>query len=567
MSNEQKSIEDLFGKDKKEPSDEPTLNEKIEKLKLKEKEDIIERVAERRGISYINLAGFAVGPEALKLIPLEDCKKDLVVCFLLLEGNARVGAIDPEGEAAKKWADQIRKSYHARVELYQISENSLKETIKKYERLPKPQKSTDGISLETDEFDSLVANLSHLEDFSKLLKEASTSNLMNLVIASAVKMRASDIHFEPANGKFIVRFRIDGMLHDIVDLDKRQEKLVTSRVKLLSSMKINIFDRPQDGRFTIHLKDDRVDVRVSALPTNYGEALTLRLLVSSLAKLKLAELGFNKDALGAIGREIKKPNGMIVSTGPTGSGKTTTLYAIINTIKNPQSKIITIEDPIEYKMEGISQSQVNEKKEYTFSKGLKSLVRQDPDILMVGEMRDLATAEIAIQAALTGHLLLTTLHTNQATGAVARMMALGAKPFLLAPALNTLIGQRLVRVLCKYCKKEAPIEEKYKRRIDVALGDWPEKSSIKKPDMENLKYYIPEGCEKCHGFGYLGRIGIYEIVIVTDLFKDAITEGKTVEHELNAIARAHGTIGILQDGLLKASEGITSIEEVFRVIN
>ena len=408
---------------------------------------------------------------------------------------------------------------------------------------------------------------SHLEDFSKLLKEASTSNLMNLVIASAVKMRASDIHFEPANGKFIVRFRIDGMLHDIVDLDKRQEKLVTSRVKLLSSMKINIFDRPQDGRFTIHLKDDRVDVRVSALPTNYGEALTLRLLVSSLAKLKLAELGFNKDALGAIGREIKKPNGMIVSTGPTGSGKTTTLYAIINTIKNPQSKIITIEDPIEYKMEGISQSQVNEKKEYTFSKGLKSLVRQDPDILMVGEMRDLATAEIAIQAALTGHLLLTTLHTNQATGAVARMMALGAKPFLLAPALNTLIGQRLVRVLCKYCKKEAPIEEKYKRRIDVALGDWPEKSSIKKPDMENLKYYIPEGCEKCHGFGYLGRIGIYEIVIVTDLFKDAITEGKTVEHELNAIARAHGTIGILQDGLLKASEGITSIEEVFRVIN
>ena len=568
MSNEQPSIEDLLGdhNKKKEVSPKEKLDEQIRSLTIQKKEELIKKKANEAGIPYINLFGFAIGPEALKVIPFEESEQHKLVCFLLLEGNARVGAVDPHSKQAQSWAEKIRKELNLKVEVYWITEHSLSEALKIYKKLPKVKESGDGVKISEEDITSLTTNLNNLNDFAKLLKKTTTSDLMTLVIASAVKMRASDIHFEPTEKSFVIRFRIDGMLHDIVELNEKQQKLVTSRIKLLSNLKINITDRPQDGRFTIYLQKDRVDVRVSALPTNYGETLTLRLLASSLAKLKLEDLGFNKDAFTMIDREIKKPSGMIVSTGPTGSGKTTTLYAVLNKIKAPQTKIITIEDPIEYRMDGISQSQVNQKKEYTFAKGLKSLVRQDPDILMVGEMRDTSTVEIAIQAALTGHLLLTTLHTNRATGAVARMLALDAKPFLLAPALNTLIGQRLVRKLCTHCKKETTLDNEMTKRVTAEVERWPETSSIPKPDLSTATFFTSVGCKECQDFGYWGRIGIYEVVVVDNEMKDAIIAEKTAEHELNELAQKQGTISLIQDGILKVLDGTTAIEEVYRVV-
>jgi type II secretory ATPase GspE/PulE/Tfp pilus assembly ATPase PilB-like protein len=274
-------------------------------------------------------------------------------------------------------------------------------------------------------------------------------------------------------------------------------------------VKINIIDKPQDGRLTIYLKDDRIDIRASFLPTTYGESVVMRLLRSSEVGLEFEDLGIRGKAYDQLKREIERPNGMIITTGPTGSGKTTTLYAILKKLNNPETKIITIEDPIEYQLSGVNQSQISSN--YTFSQGLRSIVRQDPDIIMVGEIRDLETAEIAIQSALTGHLVLSTIHTNDAAGSVPRFLAMGAKSFLLAPALNAMIGQRLVRRLCIKCKREAKLDKTLFNRLKEQLQSLPDED-IKKIDFNNLKLYQAVGCEACQGIGYKGRIGIYEVM-------------------------------------------------------
>ncbi|HQA63836.1 MAG TPA: GspE/PulE family protein, partial [bacterium] len=324
-------------------------------------------------------------------------------------------------------------------------------------------------------------------------------------------------------------------------------------------------DRPQDGRFSVFLTNDRIDLRVSALPTAFGESIVIRLLMSSAVNLSFDDLGLRGGAFQILEREIQRPNGMIVTTGPTGSGKTTTLYAILKKLNKPETKIITIEDPIEYELKGINQSQVN--KDYTFAKGLRSIVRQDPDIIMVGEIRDLDTAEIAIQAALTGHLVLSTIHTNDAFGAIPRFLSMGAKPFLLAPALNVAIGQRLVRRVCDKCKTEIELSAEFKERVSKLLSELPNKPEYEpyKKDIEQLKFYQGAGCENCQGLGYKGRIGIYEIMPIDGEIENKITKGDLSEYEIKALAKEKGVVTMAQDGLLKALDGITSVEEVFRV--
>ena len=449
MANDLPSIEDLLSNEDEGDSPKVRLKAKMEDIELKHREEMVKREAEEKGIPYINLMGFAMGPEALKTIPLEEAKQEKVVCFLLLEGNARFGAVNPEREEAKRVVERVGNTYHVKTDVYAISEHSLAQAIKIYEHLPKEREAVKGIDITDEELSRFTSNINNLSDFNAFLKNVSTTDLVTLLIAAGVKLRASDIHLEPRENKFIVRFRIDGVLHDITDLNDEQARLINSRLKLLSGLKLNVTNRPQDGRFTIYLPKDRIDVRASSLPTDFGETLTLRLLMASIANLKLEDLGLNAESLKVLEKQLKKPAGMIISTGPTGSGKTTTLYAIMNRLNSEEAKIITIEDPIEYRLPSISQSQVDPKRDYTFAKGLKSLVRQDPDRLMVGEIRDGETTEIAIQAALTGHLLLTTLHTNDAPSAPARLLSLGAKPALLAPALNLIIGQWLGRRLCE----------------------------------------------------------------------------------------------------------------------
>jgi type II secretory ATPase GspE/PulE/Tfp pilus assembly ATPase PilB-like protein len=313
---------------------------------------------------------------------------------------------------------------------------------------------------------------------------------------------------------------------------------------------------------SIITKDDRVDIRASFLPTNYGESVVMRLLRSGAVGLTYEELGIQGKAFAQLTEEVKRPNGMIITTGPTGSGKTTTLYAILKKLNKKETKIITIEDPIEYQLAGINQSQTSER--YTFAKGLRSIVRQDPDIIMVGEIRDLETAEIAIQAALTGHLVLSTIHTNDAAGTVPRFLSMGAKPFLLAPALNAMIGQRLVRRICKHCKKEVKINDNDYEKTKSILEKLPPED-IKKVNFKNMKFYQGDGCEACQGIGYRGRIGIYEIMVMDEEIEKLILSGKVSEYDMRNLAAQKGMVTMVQDGLLKALDGITSIEEVFRV--
>ncbi|MEI6597112.1 MAG: GspE/PulE family protein, partial [bacterium] len=303
-------------------------------------------------------------------------------------------------------------------------------------------------------------------------------------------------------------------------------------------------------------------IRASFLPTNFGESVVMRLLRSSSVGLEFNDLGIRDRAFNQLKKEVERPNGMIITTGPTGSGKTTTLYAILRKLNNPETKIITIEDPIEYQLSGVNQSQTS--KNYTFAEGLRSIVRQDPDIVMVGEIRDLETAEIAIQAALTGHLVLSTIHTNDAAGTVPRFLSMGAKPYLLAPALNAMIGQRLVRKICQKCKHEIKLEVESLARVKKLLDELLEEDK-KKIDFNNLKFYQGDGCEACQDIGYKGRIGIYEVLVMNQEIQKLILSGVASEYDIRDNAKKNGMITMVQDGLLKALDGITSVDEIFRV--
>jgi type II secretory ATPase GspE/PulE/Tfp pilus assembly ATPase PilB-like protein len=384
------------------------------------------------------------------------------------------------------------------------------------------------------------------------------------MIASALKVNSSDMHVEAEENGIAMRYRIDGVLHDVATLPKEQWKRFISRIKLLAALKINVTDRPQDGRVTLKLSSSSIDVRVSTMPTTFGESVVMRILHSGSKGVTFDDLGLRGDAHDRLKREVERPNGMIITTGPTGSGKTTTMYAILRTLNKPGVNIITLEDPVEIKMEGINQSQVESSHDYTFAKGLKSILRQDPDICMVGEIRDLETAEIAIQTALTGHLMLSTIHTNSASGAIPRFLSMGVKPFLLAPALNSVIGQRLVRRICEKCREEAPLTPEQAERVQKVFMNLPE-AEKKNINVNDLHFYIGKGCEACSGLGYKGRIGIYEIFVMSKEIEQVILSAQVSEYTIEELAVKNGMVTMLQDGLLKALDKITSVEEVFRV--
>lgn len=406
------------------------------------------------------------------------------------------------------------------------------------------------------ELEEKIKNLSqYKEELEKVLQKEITL-LFQVLMGGAVILKTSDVHLEPKRDFAQLRVRLDGILHDVINFNLKVYKLLLSRLKLMSGLKLNIVDKPQDGRFSI-IVDREIEVRVSSLPSEYGETIVMRLL-DPKSLLNLEDLGLRKDLLETLEKEIKKPNGMIVVTGPTGSGKTTTLYAILRKIKSPEIKIITLEDPIEYKLEGIVQTQVNPKKGYDFANGLRAIVRQDPDAILVGEIRDLETASIALQAALTGHLVLSTLHTNDAAGTVARLIALGEKPVNIAPALNLAIAQRLVRKVCKHCKKMEIPTEKEREKIKKAF----EIIGKKAPFFDKIPK--AEGCKECNFTGYKGRMGIYEFFLVDEEMENFILKEPSIA-DMRKKAIEKGMVPMYQDGLLKVFEGITTIEEVERV--
>jgi len=421
------------------------------------------------------------------------------------------------------------------------------------------------IKIEGEKFKKLQKEIRNVKELKEKIEEVlqgSITEVMAVILGGAISLRASDIHLEPEEKKVKLRMRVDGLLHDIIFLNPQEEKPLLSRIKLLSGIKLNVTSRPQDGSFEIITGENKIEVRVSTLPSEYGESVVMRTL-DPRNLIEIEDLGLRKDMLPILKREIKKPNGMIIVTGPTGSGKTTTLYAILKRIRNPEIKIITIEDPIEYHLEGISQTQVHPKKGYTFSNGLRAIVRQDPDVILVGEIRDLETAKIAIQAALTGHLVLTTLHTNDSTGTIARLQALGEKAINIAPAMNIAIAQRLVRKVCKKCVKFSPPTDEEIKILKKELSSLPKGIKIPKID-KNLKIPRPQGCKFCNFTGYKGRIGIYEFFVADNDVKNFILKSPSIT-DLKKFVIKKGMIPLRKDGLIKVISQITTFEEVNRV--
>jgi len=397
--------------------------------------------------------------------------------------------------------------------------------------------------------------ISQIEDTNDLLEDTSDApiiKLVNHILSQSIKARASDIHIEPYQDSFKVRYRVDGILYDLLSPPKWIQPALTSRIKVMAKLNIAEKRLPQDGRFEVKIANEMIDVRVSTLPTTFGERVVMRLLNKTGSILDLTEIGLSTPQLKQLKELVSSPNGIILVTGPTGSGKTTTLYGVLSSINTPDINIITIEDPVEYQLKGISQIQVNPKIELTFARGLRSIVRQDPDVILVGEIRDKETAEIAVQSALTGHLVLSTLHTNDSASAITRLVDIGVEPFLISSSLLAVIAQRLVRVLCEHCK------ESYKP--DMAL----QSLGVRPDRLSKYTFYRAKGCDQCFQTGYRGRIGIYEIMLMDHKLKTLIQ--RTFDsYQIKQEALKLGMVTLRRDGIEKVLRGITTIEEVIRV--
>ncbi len=564
MANSSPSIEDLLINENSK-SAQSALDKKIHNISLKDKEKETEQQASVLGLPYVNLKGFPIAPEALVLMEKQKAIDADVVVFYYDEKEMRIATTDPKKETVTNTLKKLKKEYSANVALYLVSQNSFEYAIAFYDNLPQIKEIQSGVDVTEEDLIKWQKEISDYKKLQAVIQKASLTDIITIVIASSLQSKSSDIHIEAEEKEIKIRFRIDGVLNTVAVLPHKLWRKIISRIKLLSGMKMNIDTIPQDGRFTINMKNDKVDVRVSTIPTSYGESVVMRLLKSSSVGLPFEELGLRKSEYEKLEHEILKPNGMIITTGPTGSGKTTTLYAILNKLNDEETKIITLENPVEYKLKGINQSQIDHSRDYTFAKGLRSILRQDPDIVMVGEIRDNETAEIAVNAALTGHLVVSTIHTNSAAGTIPRFLAMDTPPFLLAPAINAIIGQRLVRKLCPDCKEEIELDSTVMKKVKTLLDTLPE-NFLKKNnlDLKNLKFFTAKGCDKCHDVGYKGRIGIYEIMIMTPEIEKLTLAGQATEYELQKIATKDGMITMAQDGVLKAIEGTTSIEEVFK---
>lgn len=542
---------------------EEELDKKLSEIKIKEKEEQYQKLAAQSGLPFSTLKGVPIDLEAVNIISEEVARK-VGAAVLYKTGSKVIVAIsDPDNPETKEVLESLKRD-NLKVEILLTTPEALSSVWEKYKIVKQKVFRVGAIDIDENEIIQLQEQISDISDLKTKLTSISVTKLLEILIAGAIKTRASDIHFEPELNDTRIRYRLDGILHDITDLENSYYTKVLNRVKILSKMKLNVHDSPQDGRFTIKQKSVDIEVRVSAIPSEFGETIALRLLDPRAIKSTLEDLGMRGDVLKVIKKQIKKNTGAIMVSGPTGAGKTTTLYAFVNHLNDPGNKIITIEDPIEYHVKDISQTQVDPRKGYTFANGLRSIVRQDPDIILVGEIRDVETAEIALHASLTGHLVLSTIHANDAAGVVPRLIDLGIRPQIIAPAINVTISQRLVRKLCSDCKKEfkadAEILSKLKPALDSLAGRY------KLPVLdENLKLYKPDKCAKCNFSGYRDRIGVFEALVVSKDIEALILSSPPIS-AVQEMAVKEGMVTLLQDAYMKIVEGVTSIEEIERVI-
>lgn len=538
--------------------------ETLQRLYHKSEEEQATALAKKFNLGYIDLNILSLDPEVVNAIPEEEAKEANLAAVYKVGKKYQIAVTDPESYETKKLLKKLQKENGIEYRLVVVSSASLRKAWKNYEYKTMTETfENQSILLKEKDLTEFERGISNLIELKKRIAEINTTEVFNIIIAGALKTNSSDIHIEPGVNRIRLRYRIDGVLQDIINFPKNINKTIISRVKMLSKMKLNITDTPQDGHFTIKMDNDNVNVRTSILPTNNGESIVMRILSENITGLGLDELGLNQYYLEKLEEEIEKPTGMILATGPTGSGKTTTLYSFISRLNKSDVKIITLENPIEYRIEGISQTEVSDESEFGFAEGIKAIVRQDPDIVMVGEIRDSQTAETAIQAALTGHLVLSTLHTNNAASAIPRLLHLNVIPSLIAPAVNAIIAQRLIRKLCNHCKEEYLPAQETVEKIEKILSRIPKNDVMEFP-KEIKTIYRSHGCSKCNFIGYSGRIGIYEVFTLTPEIEKLIVKG-TSSSEITVVARKEGMIEMQEDGILKALKGITSLEEVRRV--
>jgi type IV pilus assembly protein PilB len=541
------------------------LKEKIAKLHRDGEERAAQRLAEKLGLSYVDLGKVPVSLDAVRILPEGEARDAKVAAIELKADKVALATVNPELPATKKAVEELTaKKYEVKVVV--VSPSGMDAAWKFYQFIkPEAENITGKVEITKERLESLKAKLVtidavHNEIASLQLENVSPVAIIEIILAGAMALRTSDIHTEAGEKTAKIRFRIDGLLHDIFDaIPLGAYHAFVSRIKLLSEMKLNVRDAAQDGRFTIGLGDRDLEMRVAVIPAEFGETIVMRILDPAATMVTLPQLGLRADNFALVKKKIAQPNGLILNTGPTGSGKTTTLYAFLRTMNDPTMKIITLEDPIEYRIDGIEQTQVNDETGYTFGNGLRAIVRQDPDVILVGEVRDLETADIALEAALTGHLVLSTLHTNDAVGAVPRLINLGVKAVSIGPALSLAIAQRLVRVLCPDCKKEAPTDAPTAEKIKKFLAALPAK--VDKTPYDNYKMYAPVGCPKCNGIGYKGRVGVFEFLEGgPDLEKTILREASEVS--LREVAARQDMVTMQQDGILKVLEGKTTLDEV-----
>lgn len=502
-----------------------SVDKYLHQLYRNDEEAQTKRLAAQYSLGYINLIGYPIVPQTLTLVTSAEAQQYRVIPYLKAEGRLLIAVNRPSGEQ-EKFLTALATRVNLDLHISLCSDASYEHGIRLIGLIEAKRGKQLQVAVSQQEQQAALAAIKGVDELKRRLATASTTDTLDVLFGAATGMEASDIHIEPTDTAIRVRFRIDGVLQEIVTLPIAAHKTIVSRVKYLARLKLDVTKAPQDGRFTITLAGGELDVRVSTLPSAYGEIIDMRLLRAHAQFIKLADLGFRPEALAKIKAAVSKPHGMILVTGPTGSGKTTTLYAILDHLNRPEIKIIALEDPIEYRLDGIDQVQVDEAHGLSFADALRGSLRQDPDILMVGEIRDKETAEIGLQAAMTGHLFLSTLHTNNAPSSLARLVDMGVEPYRIAGAINIIVAQRLVRKLCANCHGA--------------------------------------GCDICHQTGFKGRLPILEVLEPSEELDAAIMRRASVR-DLYDIAVKNGLYTMEQDGMDKVSQGLTTKEEVERV--
>lgn len=537
------------------------LEQTIVRLKYAEEEPVIKTLADYFNLPYVDLDTYIIDEEITKIIPEEIARRHKLIPLFKIADTLTVAVSDPLNILA---IDEVRNKAKTDIEIVLSTEEKIKRAIERHYGVALTILETTlrkftgegagAVSTEPSDYRKTY-ELSTKEPLTGIAEDAPATKLFDLLMIQAIKDRASDIHIEPDGKALRIRLRIDGFLYEFLTLPKQVHPPLTSRIKVLAEMDIAETRLPQDGNFNVKMDNRNFEIRVSTFPTIYGENVVLRILDQTSPLMKLEDLGFTEDMLRRYKQLIRRPNGIILVTGPTGSGKTTTLYASLNMINSLDKNIITIEDPVEYRLPLIRQTQVNIKAGITFATGLRSILRQDPDVVMVGEIRDLETAEIAVQAALTGHLVVSTLHTNDAPEAITRLKDIGVEPYLLSSSITGVLAQRLVRAICPQCKTSFKADQTLLEELNK---DFPE---IKGP----VTLYKGKGCKNCKLSGYLGRTGIFELLIVDEKIKQLISDKASAQKIRDTARETMGMLSLREDGVIKVLKGITTLEEVDRV--